>query len=40
MARNIPRAVALRDSKRSDEHLLVLAPAARGGFIAGLRRQS
>ncbi|MEV0021889.1 DUF397 domain-containing protein [Streptomyces atroolivaceus] len=39
VARNIPRAVAVRDSKRPDEHLLVFTPAAWGSFITDLRRQ-
>ncbi|MFH8757191.1 DUF397 domain-containing protein [Streptomyces atroolivaceus] len=39
VARNNPRAVAVRDSNRPDEHLLVLTPAAWGSFITGLRRQ-
>ncbi|WP_406014130.1 DUF397 domain-containing protein [Streptomyces sp. NBC_00984] len=39
VARNIPRTVAVRDSKRPDGPLLVLAPAAWDSFTAGLRRQ-
>ncbi|MYQ87754.1 MULTISPECIES: DUF397 domain-containing protein [unclassified Streptomyces] len=39
VARNIPRTVAVRDSKRPDGPLLVLAPAAWDSFAAGLRRQ-
>ncbi|MFD4948450.1 DUF397 domain-containing protein [Streptomyces sp. NPDC058239] len=39
IARNIPRTVAVRDSKRSDGPLLVLAPAAWDSFTAGLRRR-
>ncbi|MFJ2585864.1 DUF397 domain-containing protein [Streptomyces sp. NPDC087538] len=39
IARNIPRTVAVRDSKRPDGPLLVLAPAAWDSFTAGLRRQ-
>ncbi|MFD0290008.1 DUF397 domain-containing protein [Streptomyces sp. WC2508] len=39
VARNIPRTVAVRDSKRPDGPLLVLAPAAWDTFTADLRRQ-
>ncbi|MDV9196701.1 DUF397 domain-containing protein [Streptomyces sp. Wh19] len=39
VARNISRTVAVRDSKRPDGPLLVLAPAAWDTFTAGLRRQ-
>ncbi|GGV80633.1 hypothetical protein GCM10015535_19040 [Streptomyces gelaticus] len=39
VARNIPRSVAVRDSKWPDGPLLVLAPAAWDTFMAGLRRQ-
>ncbi|MCX5110843.1 DUF397 domain-containing protein [Streptomyces sp. NBC_00378] len=39
VARNIARTVAVRDSKRPDGPLLVLAPAAWDSFTAGLRRQ-
>ncbi|MFE9486260.1 DUF397 domain-containing protein [Streptomyces sp. NPDC006641] len=39
VARNIPRTVAVRDSKRPDGPLLVLAPAAWDTFTAYLRRQ-
>ncbi|AXE78891.1 DUF397 domain-containing protein [Streptomyces atratus] len=39
VARNIPRTVAVRDSKRPDGPLLVLAPTAWDSFTAGLRRQ-
>jgi hypothetical protein len=39
VARNIPRTVAVRDSKRLDGPLLVLAPAAWDTFTADLRRQ-
>ncbi|MFG2625105.1 DUF397 domain-containing protein [Streptomyces sp. NPDC048473] len=39
VARNIPRTVAVRDSKRPDGPLLVLAPAAWDSFTAGLRRR-
>ncbi|MFE4795451.1 DUF397 domain-containing protein [Streptomyces sp. NPDC056708] len=39
VARNIPRTVAVRDSKRPDGPLLVLAPAAWDTFMTGLRWQ-
>ncbi|MEV6742963.1 DUF397 domain-containing protein [Streptomyces sp. NPDC127061] len=39
VARNISRTVAVRDSKRPDGPLLVLAPAAWDTFTADLRRQ-
>ncbi|MEV5197904.1 DUF397 domain-containing protein [Streptomyces sp. NPDC053720] len=39
VARNIPHTVAVRDSKRPDGPLLVLAPAAWDTFMTGLRRQ-
>ncbi|WP_329590942.1 DUF397 domain-containing protein [Streptomyces sp. NBC_01005] len=39
VARNISHTVAVRDSKRPDGPLLVLAPAAWDTFTAGLRRQ-
>ncbi|WP_405851135.1 DUF397 domain-containing protein [Streptomyces sp. NBC_01369] len=39
VARNIPRTVAVRDSKRPDGPLLVLDPAAWDTFTADLRRQ-
>ncbi|MEU2668763.1 DUF397 domain-containing protein [Streptomyces sp. NPDC007164] len=38
VARNIPHTVAVRDSKRPDGPLLVLAPAAWDTFMTGLRR--
>lgn len=39
VARNIPRTVAVRDSKRPDSPVITLAPAAWGAFTADLRRQ-
>ncbi|MCT2544399.1 DUF397 domain-containing protein [Streptomyces atratus] len=39
VARNLPHTVAVRDSKRPDGPLLVLAPAAWDTFTADLRRQ-
>ncbi|MFD3976776.1 DUF397 domain-containing protein [Streptomyces cyaneofuscatus] len=39
VARNIPRTVALRDSKRLDGPVVTVAPAAWGAFTADLRRQ-
>ncbi|MFD0340886.1 DUF397 domain-containing protein [Streptomyces sp. NPDC127117] len=39
VARNLPHTVAVRDSKRPDGPLLVLAPAAWASFTADLRRQ-
>ncbi|NEB41397.1 DUF397 domain-containing protein [Streptomyces sp. SID14515] len=39
VARNVPRAVAVRDSKRLDGPVLVLAPAAWDAFTADLRRR-
>ncbi|MEW1627057.1 DUF397 domain-containing protein [Streptomyces sp. NPDC089173] len=39
VARNIPRTVAVRDSKRPDGPVVTLAPAAWGAFTADLRRQ-
>ncbi|MDP5313182.1 DUF397 domain-containing protein [Streptomyces poriferorum] len=38
VARNIPSAVAVRDSKRADGPVLLLAPTAWHAFQAGLRR--
>lgn len=38
VARNIPRTVAVRDSKRPTGPVLLLAPAAWDAFQAGLRR--
>ncbi|MEI7033919.1 DUF397 domain-containing protein [Streptomyces pratensis] len=39
VARNIPRAVAVRDSKRLDGPVLTVTPAAWGAFAADLRRR-
>ncbi|MFD0423662.1 MULTISPECIES: DUF397 domain-containing protein [Streptomyces] len=39
VARNIPRTVAVRDSKRPGGPVVTLAPAAWGAFTADLRRQ-
>lgn len=39
VARNIPRTVAVRDSKRLGGPVVILAPAAWGAFTAHLRRQ-
>ncbi|MFJ9889941.1 DUF397 domain-containing protein [Streptomyces sp. NPDC091287] len=39
VARNIPRTVAVRDSKRLGGPVLTLAPAAWDAFTADLRRQ-
>ncbi|MFE3145358.1 MULTISPECIES: DUF397 domain-containing protein [unclassified Streptomyces] len=39
VARNLSHTVAVRDSKRPDGPLLVLAPTAWDTFTAGLRRQ-
>ncbi|MFG3525444.1 DUF397 domain-containing protein [Streptomyces sp. NPDC047917] len=39
VARNIPHAVAVRDSKHPDGPVVVLAPAAWDAFATGLRRQ-
>lgn len=36
VARNVPHAVAVRDSKRSDGPVIVLGPAAWDAFRAGL----
>ncbi|MCX4846787.1 DUF397 domain-containing protein [Streptomyces sp. NBC_00893] len=38
VARNLPHTVAVRDSKRPDGPILVLAPAAWDAFRAGLVR--
>ncbi|HEY9332590.1 MAG TPA: DUF397 domain-containing protein [Streptomyces sp.] len=38
VARNIPGTVAVRDSKRADGPVLLLAPTAWDAFQAGLRR--
>ncbi|MET9655938.1 DUF397 domain-containing protein [Streptomyces sp. NPDC006510] len=40
VARNIPRTVAVRDSKRTDGPVIVLGPAAWEAFRAGLVRSS
>jgi hypothetical protein len=40
VARNVPRTVAVRDSKRSDSPVIVLGPAAWDAFRAGLVRAS
>ncbi|ROQ67679.1 uncharacterized protein DUF397 [Streptomyces sp. 840.1] len=40
VARNIPRTVAVRDSKRLDGPVLLLAPAAWDAFQETLGRQS
>lgn len=40
VARNIPRAVAVRDSNRPDGPVIVLGPAAWDAFQAGLVRSS
>lgn len=39
VARNIPRTVALRDSKRAEGPVVTVAPAAWDAFTADLRRQ-
>lgn len=39
VARNIPRAVAVRDSKRSGGPIVTVTPAAWGAFQTELRRQ-
>ncbi|MFI5724118.1 DUF397 domain-containing protein [Streptomyces cyaneofuscatus] len=39
VARNIPRTVAVRDSKCPDGPVVTLAPAAWDAFTADLRRQ-
>ncbi|SCD27718.1 DUF397 domain-containing protein [Streptomyces sp. PpalLS-921] len=39
VARNIPRTVALRDSKRAEGPVVTVAPAAWDAFTAELRRQ-
>ncbi|MFJ9637005.1 DUF397 domain-containing protein [Streptomyces sp. NPDC101178] len=39
VARNLPRTVAVRDSKRPQGPVVTLAPAAWGAFTADLRRQ-
>ncbi|MFG3394420.1 MULTISPECIES: DUF397 domain-containing protein [Streptomyces] len=39
VARNIPRTVAVRDSKRLGGPVLTLAPAAWNAFTADLRRR-
>lgn len=39
VARNIPRTIALRDSKRPGGPVVTVAPAAWGAFTADLRRQ-
>ncbi|MFI6897468.1 DUF397 domain-containing protein [Streptomyces sp. NPDC050256] len=38
VARNIPGTVAVRDSKRADGPVLLLAPTSWDAFQAGLRR--
>lgn len=38
VARNIPDVIAVRDSKRADSPVLLLAPTAWDAFQAGLRR--
>ncbi|MGW0958218.1 DUF397 domain-containing protein [Streptomyces gelaticus] len=38
VARNVPRAVAVRDSKRPDGPVIVLSPAAWDAFQVGLVR--
>lgn len=38
VARNVPRTVAVRDSKRANGPVLRLGPAAWDAFQAGLRR--
>ncbi|MGC5344191.1 DUF397 domain-containing protein [Streptomyces sp. DT24] len=40
VARNVPRTVAVRDSKNTSGPVLLLAPAAWAAFQVGLRRQS
>ncbi|SFY30186.1 DUF397 domain-containing protein [Streptomyces atratus] len=40
VARNIPRTVAVRDSKRPDGPVIVLGPTAWDAFRAGLVRSS
>ncbi|WEH34648.1 DUF397 domain-containing protein [Streptomyces sp. AM 4-1-1] len=40
VARNVPRTVAVRDSKNTTGPVLLLAPAAWAAFQVGLRRQS
>ncbi|MFF1464158.1 DUF397 domain-containing protein [Streptomyces sp. NPDC058330] len=40
VARNIPRTVAVRDSKRREGPVITLVPAAWDAFTAELRRQS
>ncbi|MGW2105373.1 DUF397 domain-containing protein [Streptomyces sp. NPDC001948] len=40
VARNIPHAIAVRDSKQSDGPVIVLGPAAWDAFRAGLVRSS
>ncbi|MCX5342373.1 DUF397 domain-containing protein [Streptomyces atratus] len=40
VARNIPRTVAVRDSKRPDGPVVLLGPAAWDAFRAGLVRSS
>ncbi|MER7314517.1 MULTISPECIES: DUF397 domain-containing protein [Streptomyces] len=39
VARNLPHAVALRDSKRAEGPVVTVAPAAWDAFTAELRRQ-
>ncbi|MFH9489327.1 DUF397 domain-containing protein [Streptomyces halstedii] len=39
VARNIPRLVAVRDSKRAEGPVVTVAPAAWDAFTAELRRQ-
>ncbi|WP_405686361.1 DUF397 domain-containing protein [Streptomyces sp. NBC_00057] len=40
VARNVPRTVAVRDSKRPDGPVVLLGPAAWDAFRAGLVRSS
>ncbi|MFF3954040.1 DUF397 domain-containing protein [Streptomyces sp. NPDC001890] len=40
VARNVPRTVAVRDSKQPDGPVIVLGPAAWDAFRAGLVRSS
>ncbi|MFH9615245.1 DUF397 domain-containing protein [Streptomyces pratensis] len=39
VARNMPRVVAVRDSKQLDSPVLTVAPSAWAAFTADLRRQ-
>jgi hypothetical protein len=39
VARNVPGAVAVRDSKQADGPVIAVAPTAWGAFTADLRRQ-